>query len=438
MLNLLWKHMNLHPEATPWGRQMQERLALALEEIDRLHEHLGTTSRIGAVSANEALGAAQAGRGTQAELDELEKRVDELSKAVLPAGGGPGTVLRRNRDEALKWFPNHAGMRPLVYVMLEEGSPSYEWHNPPESDINPNMPEVEFENNGVGFRAVAWPWESFYGGSDVVASYEVDVTPHFDGQEFFISVRSDGWAYRGLGRYDIVIVNHSNEFGARVHVGSNDVSNDFKFQYADSSVVPWQRFPNPVSNPGYYYHDVDLVPNEMVGWIVEGSTTTWTNQITPAIANTEDSDGKTIIWPTDSYYFRHVQSLKHQKEFTATGELSTRSGKALKNVSNDSRRIGLIHASVDFPSSGADILIDVKLNGLTIFTSPLAIAAGTTEASKEPNAYTHGPGGTKSLVGQYVIPSSVIWRPGDELSVDILQVGTTEKGADLTVQVYYG
>jgi len=103
--------------------------------------------------------------------------------------------------------------------------------------------------------------------------------------------------------------------------------------------------------------------------------------------------------------------------FSEPGALAVKTGSSKQYVDR-SLTIASIRASVGTPSAGAAVIVDVKKNGSTIFTTPanrptIAIGAGT-------------------AVG---IPDVTSLVAGDYLTADIVQVGSTATGAYLTVQV---
>lgn len=103
--------------------------------------------------------------------------------------------------------------------------------------------------------------------------------------------------------------------------------------------------------------------------------------------------------------------------FGASGVLSVRTG-GMRHTMEESATIQSVRATVGTPPTGASIIVDVNKNGTTIFTGGTdrpTIAAGT-------NTDT----GT---------PAVTSLAPGDYLTVDIDQVGSTIPGSDLTVTI---
>lgn len=105
--------------------------------------------------------------------------------------------------------------------------------------------------------------------------------------------------------------------------------------------------------------------------------------------------------------------------FSYTGSLATKTGNN-RFYFDDATLIVSTRASVGTAPGGQAVIVDVKINGTSIFNVTPAnrptIAAGTTTDL----------GGT---------PDRQTLNPGDYLTVDIVQIGTTPPGSDLTVQV---
>lgn len=79
-------------------------------------------------------------------------------------------------------------------------------------------------------------------------------------------------------------------------------------------------------------------------------------------------------------------------------------------------------ACVNTAPTGATIIVDVNLNGVTIYTTTAhrpTIAAGAFATTTQP---------TPDVTAAHI---------GDYLTVDIDQIGSTIAGADLTIQVLY-
>lgn len=105
--------------------------------------------------------------------------------------------------------------------------------------------------------------------------------------------------------------------------------------------------------------------------------------------------------------------------FSVPGGLGTSVGAArIYNDTGQAMTIESVRASVGTAPSGAQVIVDVNLNGVTIFTTQanrptIAIGGNTNKAT----------------------PAVTSWPDGGYLTVDIDQVGSTVAGADLVVQV---
>jgi len=107
--------------------------------------------------------------------------------------------------------------------------------------------------------------------------------------------------------------------------------------------------------------------------------------------------------------------------FSRSGTLETGQGAhRLYNDTGFALTIRSVRASVGTPPTGAPIIVDVNVNGATIFT---------TQANRP--TIPAGQNTSGAATGQSVttIPD------GGYFTVDIDQVGSTQAGADLTVQI---
>lgn len=110
-----------------------------------------------------------------------------------------------------------------------------------------------------------------------------------------------------------------------------------------------------------------------------------------------------------------------QHIFTVAGTLSVATGKLrIYNRTGHDLTIVGVFLSADTPSSGSDIIVDVNLNGTTIFTTqanrPRIVAGANTGETSTINVSA--------------------WANGNNyLQTDIDQVGTGPPGSDLTIHV---
>jgi len=105
--------------------------------------------------------------------------------------------------------------------------------------------------------------------------------------------------------------------------------------------------------------------------------------------------------------------------FSIPGGLGTSVGTArIYNDTGKNLTFSLIRATAGTAPAGSAVIVDVNLNGVTIFTTQAnrpTIAAGTNTDTATPDVTT--------------------WTAGSYLTVDVDQVGSTTAGSDLVVQV---
>lgn len=114
-----------------------------------------------------------------------------------------------------------------------------------------------------------------------------------------------------------------------------------------------------------------------------------------------------------------VPDLPQSMVFSYGGDLLIGTG-TFKWVPNRVGRIVSVRAAVGTAPTGDDIVVDVNLNGASIFTNP----------ADQPEIPA------TSEIGAAVAPTAITsFVAGDSFTVDIDQIGTTIPGADLTVMV---
>ena len=102
-----------------------------------------------------------------------------------------------------------------------------------------------------------------------------------------------------------------------------------------------------------------------------------------------------------------------QYSFQITGYLAVQTGAAPNIIVDSARSVGDIYAVLRGPSSGAGVTLEVNLNGAPYAT--VQFDPGTT---------------TSYVVSGFALPA---FTAGDQLSLDVTGVGTTNPGSDLTV-----
>lgn len=116
---------------------------------------------------------------------------------------------------------------------------------------------------------------------------------------------------------------------------------------------------------------------------------------------------------------RTVEINTEAAAFSKGGALTVASGTFRYPIKGGTFNIDSVAAMVGTAPTGAALIVDVKKNGTTIFGT-----AG--------NRPTVAAGANAATVGAYSITSVTT---GDYLSVDIVQIGSTVAGSDLTLVV---
>lgn len=114
-------------------------------------------------------------------------------------------------------------------------------------------------------------------------------------------------------------------------------------------------------------------------------------------------------------------ALTHMHSFSNTGTISVTTGThRLYNDSGASWTIRSVRASLGTAPTGSSAIFDIKVSGVTIFT---------TTANRPTIAASSNTSGKVTNMDVTAVPD------GGYLTVDVVQVGSTVAGADLTVQV---
>ena len=107
--------------------------------------------------------------------------------------------------------------------------------------------------------------------------------------------------------------------------------------------------------------------------------------------------------------------------FTNMGALVVGTGaNRLYNDSGIARTITAVRASVGTAPTGSNLIVDVNIDGTTIFPTQ----------SERPTVITY-------QVTSGIVSRSTTWANGSYVTIDIDQIGSTAAGADLTVTVTY-
>ena len=119
--------------------------------------------------------------------------------------------------------------------------------------------------------------------------------------------------------------------------------------------------------------------------------------------------------------FATADQLFVSPPFSHSGDLATGTGSfKFYNDSGRTLTITAVRASLGTAPTGASVILDVNINGTTIYT---------TQANRPTIA-----------VSQFTVKNTTMdvtaWADGDYLTVDIDQIGSTVKGANLTVTIW--
>ena len=145
-------------------------------------------------------------------------------------------------------------------------------------------------------------------------------------------------------------------------------------------------------------------------------------QITPTLSNvvqvitTNETPNQILVTTARA---PGVQQFVYQVQvFTVPGTINVGIGRARFYIPGPIT-LSNVRASVSTAAAGSDIIVDVNLNGTTVFTNQ-----------------NHRP---KIFAGQVTCPTATPdikeLNTGDYLSVDIDQIGSIFAGSDLTVQI---
>lgn len=177
-------------------------------------------------------------------------------------------------------------------------------------------------------------------------------------------------------------------------------------------------YPETEGTPGQVLGIVSLTPL-VVGWVDPGGGVTSYNDLTDkptlgtaAAASTDDFDPAGAAAAAQAAAIAAI-SASYVVPYTLSGTLEVGSGLAGVPILADCTMTAYRFKGFTAPT-GASVILDWMRNGVSLFGTPgdrPTIAAGTT---------------TSTLT----LPNDVSLSAGDWLSLDVVQVGSTEPGAD--------
>lgn len=345
----------------------------------------------------------------------------------IPEGGYRGSVLARDGGGRLKWTTPVGSIVPRYEIYLDQDAFDYTVNDYGafSGSGGAMLPAPTFAyDSGTGEVSLLWPpaWadeqNTGFGGliSDPMpVQLDIYLIARSEGQIFNLALPSAWMGSGGAPWFTVAIYNDS---------AVGDYTADVRI---DGDV--WM-YEGGVERPD----NVSLAPSEYVTWRVDNHYNEGLGMLRPFWAAALH-EGHEVGHPLDAYYWKHVRALENHETFYVPGALTTAAiGQTFTNGRETSVRVGKVTARVGSAPTGAAIQVQVLLNGVTpIFASPVTIAAGDTFGEGVPDdngaSFKFWP-----LPGDELL----LLYPGEFLAVDVVQVGSTVAGSDLTVQVYFG
>lgn len=391
-------------ESEPNIRWIQEHLESAMSEIRELRAWRDTVvAQFGSTAGEQTT--------TNNTLEEYRLLLLALQgREGVPPGGWRGSVLVRDVDENLQWTTPVGSIVPRYIVYLEPGNPRYDvpliGSATTSAAAKKLLPAPLFEDDG---RTMDWPiswgdeWEDLtsfeLASNNLPISLTAYLYPTEAGQDFKVIVPI---ASRGAP-WSIVHVHNDGDVAADLTMW---FANSAAF-YGDTGVpVPAVR---------------SLAPGEALVWKLDEAHDQGVARVTPF---------KSGSAATDQYYWANVAATRDSKEFTAFGDdLVPVASVPIRHGRMDSPRIGKVRATVSPAPTTGGVTVDVKLNGVSILSTPLVVPAGSTSAEVVPSVTNF----TSSFFG-----TAVLWGPTVDLVFEVVSNGSSTPVTSLTGQVFYG
>jgi len=408
---------NAPDQMVPYLKELERRLFAAEAELERNRNAASIAGRAATTVNNFTTDVHNAGNATAAQVAINTADILELQgRAGLPEGAEPHASLIVNRStSAVQWATPAFSVIPQYFVWMEEGKSGYSvTHvgNISSDESKEILPEVRFDNNGHTMLPIT-TWDA--GRDEGPISLNMEFYPHYDGEKFDIYLPAAGSSYGASVPYFLLkLYNNSSLYSVTVDLWDNFLV------YGGTTI--------PVAGDNGI---MTLESKQNFQWFVMGGGPDAIERAVYPLPRVNGSSGASAFH--DKQYTLQIKAMERCQAFSAQGELSVAAGAhRFYNDTLEQLRLGQIRATVGTAPTGSDIQIDVKRNGASVFSVPLVIPAGSTTAVATPGVLTH----TFNDYGSNW--NLALLDPGDYLTVDILAVGSTFAGADLTVQVYYG
>lgn len=419
------------------------------------------------------------------EIENLRQRLGELEKVTgtsriglvgasgaqdgsLPPGGFAGWVPRRTASGGVQWSVDRAGVQPTCWVYLDPAGEFYE-----------NGSQIEWSDDIAGFAEGYPPYESrdgvvkslmpdftrwgaiydggygvdlIYAGTEVgeeghvgfgwsnavPVTFDIYIYPTTDGETFKVSLplpnnqhTTTPWSH-----YDISFLNDSSFTttvrldsmvgsiyeGTRVMAGTDDgvpTGGDPEFVLQPGEHRQWR-----VTNEGAWGGSVVAVPSQM------------------AHNGYPNPDGDySLAEYGDRWYERNVKGTSLCWTFGGGGEAQTLAEVDAPRFFNDTPgHLGISRVRVSTSAGGAPvgspIIVDVLVDGVSIFDAPLELPDGDTEVLGFPKLFPYPLGYNPAEAWQYENLADV--PPGGVVTPVVTSVGSSVPGNSLTIQIWAG
>lgn len=330
----------------------------------------------------------------------------------LPEGDAERRVLRTTDSAEPYWSGELIDQRVTYFIGLGTVT-SYVDTYAGNSNSSVVVPAPDIYGGGKNLN-----WLLNADGDAFPVHLDLLLFPESDLDEFHISLPSSDNDFGGTAPFwSLLLHNASDTNRARVFLSNG-------LMYEGTNV--------PVMGDTDQW---DLDPMFEAIWTVTNGHRAWrANTVTPmSVAVNSDLEGPAMVM--DKFYVENVRGRTNMLTFTAPGTAATGAlSQTYYNDTSSTQYITLSRATAGTAPTGADLTVDVKVDGVTEFTT--TIAASATTASATPPAQPWPV--KRDALDPDVDFFAVDWPAGSYVTVDVTQVGSTIAGADLTVQVWAG
>jgi hypothetical protein len=342
----------------------------------------------------------------------VNNRLGDLSTATsgvrgLPDGGVDGNVLRVGTTTPPFWGADILNQMGTYFIDLKAGDDYWLRYagEANQTNVAAILPAAEITDGGTTLEPLANADMDFFPVNLVVT-----VEPATDLEEFTLNIPNDNWFGNGAPFWSLQLENKSDTNRARVNIAGAALI------YAGTNI--------PVNGDESVW---DIDPDYRAAWFVSTAYFSVGTAVTPMSVSEATYPARQVL---DPFYMRDVAGRRHMFPYFSPGTVTV--AELPFKPTNDETNpifISCVRATVGTAPTGANMIIDVLLNGTTsVLDTPLVITAGTTTGVGTVTT-------TSWASGDIAVAE---WVPGDFLTVEVTQVGSTVPGSDLTVQVWAG